>query len=90
MNPSLVMNGVILGYGDHVPELGVKGVHEHVQPLQEDNKFRTQSTKSDLSDRLILTEMLLYLSKFRFPVFLNISFVFHSHIYACSDFLVIR
>ena len=30
------MNGVILGYdddGDHVPELGVKGVHEHVQPL---------------------------------------------------------
>ena len=32
------MNGVILGYdddGDHVPELGVKGVHEHVQPLQE-------------------------------------------------------
>ena len=32
----LVMNGVILGYdddGDHVPELGVKGVHEHVQPL---------------------------------------------------------
>ena len=35
-NPSLVMNGVILGYdddGDHVPELGVKGVHEHVQPL---------------------------------------------------------
>ena len=32
-NPSLVMNGVILGYdndGDHVPDLGVKGVHEHV------------------------------------------------------------
>ncbi len=32
-NPSLVMNGVILGYdndGDHVPDLGVKGVHERV------------------------------------------------------------
>ena len=48
--------------GDHVPEIGVKGVHEHVQPLQEDTKIRTQSTKSALSDRLISTEMLLYLS----------------------------
>ena len=59
------MNGVILGYdddGDHIPELGVKGVHEHVQPLREDTKIRTQSTKSALSDRLISTDMLLYLS----------------------------
>ncbi len=59
------MNGVILGNdddGDHVPELGVKGVHEHLQPLQEDTKIRTQLTKSALSDRLISTEMLLYLS----------------------------
>ena len=42
--PCLVMNGVILGYdddGDHVPELGVKGVHEHLQSLQEDTKIRT-------------------------------------------------
>ena len=42
------MNGVILGYdgdGDHVPELGVKGVHEHLQPLQEDTKIRTQVDK---------------------------------------------
>ena len=41
MNPSLVMNGVILGYdddGDHVPELGVEGVHE---PLEEEIKIRT-------------------------------------------------
>ena len=33
LNLNLVMNGVILGYdddGDHVLELGVKGVHEHV------------------------------------------------------------
>ena len=54
MNLNLVMNGVILGYdddGDHVPELRVKGVHEHLQPLQEDAKIRTQSTKSALSDR---------------------------------------
>ena len=36
--------------------LGVKGVHEHVQPLREDTKIRKQSTKSALSDRLISTK----------------------------------
>ena len=36
--------------GDHVPELGVMGVHEHVQPLQEEIKIRTQLTRSALSD----------------------------------------
>ena len=42
------MNGVILGYdddGDHVPELGVMSVHEHVQLLQEDIKIRTHVNK---------------------------------------------
>ena len=76
------MNGVILGYdddGDHVTELGVKGVHEHVQPLREDNKFRTQSTKSDLSDRLISTEMLLYLSSSDVQYFLK-SVLYFIHI----------
>ena len=36
LNPSLVMNGVILGYdddGDHVPELGVKGVYMNTSNL---------------------------------------------------------
>ena len=73
------MNGVILGYdddGDHVPELGVKAVHEHVQPLQEDTKIRTQLTKSALSDRLILTEMLLYLSTSDFQYFLKLVLYF--------------
>ena len=77
------MNGVILGYdddGDHVPELGVKGVHEHVQPLQEDTKIRTQSTKSALSDRLISTEMLLYLSTSDVQYFLK-SVLYFIHIY---------
>ena len=82
LNPSLVMNGVILGYdddGDHVPELGVKGVHEHVQPLREDTKIRTQSTKSALSDRLISTEMLLYLSTSDVQYFLK-SVLYFIHI----------
>ena len=77
------MNGVILGNdddGDHVPELGVKGVHEHLQPLQEDTKIRTQLTKSALSDRLILTEMLLYLSNSDFQYFL-ISVLYFIHTY---------
>ena len=73
------MNGVILGYdddGDHVPELGVKGVHEHVQPLREDTKIRT---KSALSDRLISTEMLLYLSTSDVQYFLK-SVLYFIHI----------
>ena len=78
------MNGVILGYdddGDHVPELGVKGVHEHVQPLREDTKIRTQSTKSALSDRLITTEMLLYLSNSDFQHFLkSVLHFIHLHV----------
>ena len=85
------MNGVILGYdddGDHVPELGVKGVHEHVQPLREDTKIRTQSTKSALSDRLISTDMLLYLSTSDFQYFLKL--VLHFIHIECSDFSVIR
>ena len=85
------MNGVILGYdddGDHVPELGVKGVHEHVQPLREDTKIRTQSTKSALSDRLISTDMLLYLSTSDFQYFL-ILVLYFIHI-ECFDFSVIR
>ena len=32
------------------PELVVMGVHEHVQPLQEEIEMRTQSTRSALSD----------------------------------------
>ena len=75
------MNGVILGYdddGDHVPELGVKGVHEH-QPLQEDTKIMTQWTKSALSDRLISTEMLLYLSTSDVQYFLK-SVLYFIHI----------
>ena len=78
----MVMNGVILGYdddGDHVPELGVKGVHEHLQPLQEDTKIRTQLTKSALSDRLISTEMLLYLSTSDVQYFLK-SVLYFIHI----------
>ena len=77
-----MMNGVILGYdddGDHVPELGVKGVHEHLQPLKEDTKIRTQSTKSALSDRLISTEMLLYLSTSDVQYFLK-SVLYFIHI----------
>ena len=30
---------------DDVPELGVKGVHEHVQPLQKEIKIRTHVDK---------------------------------------------
>ena len=48
VNLSLVMNGVILGDdddGDHVLELGVKGVHEQVQPLEEEIKIRTHIHK---------------------------------------------
>ena len=72
-NPSLVMNGVILGYdndGDHVPDLRVKGVHEHVQPL---------------CDRLISTEMLLYLSTSDLRYFLKSVLYFFSLEYAFSD-----
>ena len=73
------MNGVILGYDyDNVPELGVKGVHEHVQPLRENTKIRTQSAKSALSDRLISTEMLLYLSTLDFQYFLK-SVLYYIH-----------
>ena len=82
------MNGVILGYdddGDHVPELGVKGVHEHVQPLWEDTKIRTQSTKSALCDRLISTEMLLYLSTSDLRYFLKSVLYFFSLEYAFSN-----
>ena len=51
LNLSLVIEGVILGDdGVHVPEVVVMGVHEHVQPLQEEIKMRTQSTRSALSD----------------------------------------
>ena len=74
LNPSLVMNGVILGYdddGDHVPELGVKGVHEHVQPLWKTPKSGHKSTNSALSDCLISSEMLFYLSISDFQYFLK-------------------
>ena len=37
--------------GDHAPEFGVKGVHEHVQPLQE----RTQNQDTCRQGLLCLT-----------------------------------
>ena len=66
--------------GDHVPEFGIKGVHEHVQPFREDTKIRMQSTKSALSDRLISTEMVLYLSTSDFQYFFE-SVLYFIHIY---------
>ena len=48
LNHNLVTNEIILwddDDGDHVPELGVMSVHEHVQLLQEDIKIRTHVNK---------------------------------------------
>ena len=85
------MNGVILGYDDdcdHVPDLESKACMNRLQPLKEDTKIRTQSTKSALSDRLISTEMLLYLSTSDVQYFLK-SVLYFIHIYACYDFFQI-
>ena len=69
------MNGVILGYdddGDHVPELGVKGVHEHVQSLQE----RTQNQDTCRQGLLCLTAKsqlrCSHIFNFKFAIFLEI------------------
>ena len=57
----------------------MKHPNEHLQPLQEDTKIRTQLTKSALSDRLISTEMLLYLSTSDVQYFLK-SVLYFIHI----------
>ena len=70
---------------DHVPELGVKGVHGHVQPLQEEIKIRTHVDKVCSLWPLNLDWDISVFVNFRFAIF---QFCI-SPKYAFSDFLPI-
>ena len=61
---------------DHVPELGVMSVLEHVQPLEEEIKIRTHHDKVCSVWPLNLDWDVVVFLNFRFAIFLEIRFVF--------------
>ena len=64
---------------DDVPDLGVMGVHDHVQPLQEETRIRKHVNKVCSLWALNLDWDVEIFFLFRFAVFLKNRFVFHSN-----------